>query len=417
MSIHSRINRVVVLLEFAPSPREVNYYGGVDILRRNGFQAEVWDLSRAVNHRVGGGLAVPDIDGPLRTFREAADACEALAQLHSSCFVVANFGYGRRSLRLFQSLSRSRANYGLTALGMLPRPVLRDRWGTLWTRTAGQNVDTLVHRIPPAWLGVRPARLMLRSGAAPYPHPGVSDSTEQLWVHALDYDTYLQEQQHFAEEMSEPSAVFLDNGMTSHPDYAHLVRKPIGSPADYYSSLFRMFDQVESRLGLKVVIAGHPRCNYDQLSHIFKSRPVIQDQTASLVRQSSLVLLHCSTAVNFAVLFERPLIFVTTDTIDSTEHGASIQALAKEFGKRPLNVDRKTIFASHQDLEVLPQIYREYRERYIKTAGSPELPAWQIIADRLLTLETREPPRPTAEANESQSEMTDMEGRSVERVN
>jgi len=236
-------------------------------------------------------------------------------------------------------------------------------------------------------------------------------------VHTLDYDTYLQEQRIAAAEPSEPYAVFLDEGMTSHPDFTFLGRKPIVDTTEYYSSLCRLFDQVESRLGLKMIIAGHPRCHYDRRRNIFQGRPVIQHRTASLVRQSRLVLLHCSTAVNFAVLFGRPLIFVTSDAIDSVEHGAIIRAMATEFDKRPLNVDRITTLTLHQDLDVMPQIYREYRERYIKTAGSPELPAWQIIADRLLTLGTREPPRPTAEANESQSEMTDMEGRSVERVN
>jgi hypothetical protein len=59
-----------------------------------------------------------------------------------------------------------------------------------------------------------------------------------------------------------------------------------------------------------VVIAAHPRANYDE--SLFEGRAIYRLATAELVRDTEFVLAHTSTAMSYAVLNGKPLVFIYT---------------------------------------------------------------------------------------------------------
>ena len=93
---------------------------------------------------------------------------------------------------------------------------------------------------------------------------------------------------------------------------------------------------------------------------------------------------HCSTAVQLAVLFLKPVVFVTTDELNSSELGLYIESFASKLGKTVINIDRDLYKVDwHKELNVDYQKYADYRNEYIKIDGSPEKPYWDIVIDHI----------------------------------
>ena len=116
----------------------------------------------------------------------------------------------------------------------------------------------------------------------------------------------------------------------------------------------------------------------------FEGLQVEYGKTAELIRDCSAVVCHDSTAIQFAVLFGKPVIFVTTDELIPCYEGRSIAKVAAELGKTPINLDADLRTVDWRDqLRVDSRRYAQYRNEYIKTDGSPQLPVWDIVIDRI----------------------------------
>ncbi|TAL09724.1 MAG: hypothetical protein EPO02_09505 [Nitrospirae bacterium] len=181
--------------------------------------------------------------------------------------------------------------------------------------------------------------------------------------------------------------VFLDEYLPFHPDYDRLGLTAFSSADAYYPALRRFFDFLEHEHVVRIVIAAHPHSRYEDHPDYFGGRLVVKGQTLELVRKAGFVIAHSSTALNFAVLFRKPVVFVTTDSLQQNQRVArSIRVMASWLGKTPINVDAPLGVDWERELTVDEKAYARYREAYIKKAGSPDKPAWQIVADHLKTV-------------------------------
>ena len=131
-----------------------------------------------------------------------------------------------------------------------------------------------------------------------------------------------------------------------------------------------------------MIIAAPPRSEYDKHPDYFGGRQVIKGRTVELVKQSELVLLHCSTSISFSVLFRKPMLFITSDSIRKSFYGPDIDSMAGHFDKTPINLDNSE-FSLDGAMEMDEDAYSAYQRNYIKYPGTPELPFWRIVADRL----------------------------------
>ena len=68
-------------------------------------------------------------------------------------------------------------------------------------------------------------------------------------------------------------------------------------------------------------------------------RRVVDMPTASLVRGSSLVLCHYTTAVSFPVIFRKPVLFLTSDKMETNASGVMVARLSSWLGSRRINID------------------------------------------------------------------------------
>jgi hypothetical protein len=135
-------------------------------------------------------------------------------------------------------------------------------------------------------------------------------------------------------------AVFLDQYLPHHTDF-ELVGLPVVNPKRYYQSINRFFGLLEKTHGIKVVVAAHPKAIYD--SETFEQREIYKLLTAELVKNSEFVVMHTSTALSYAVLNFKPIIFVYTDemmTVYASTIIRQLKSLSAYLGAAICDVDQ-----------------------------------------------------------------------------
>ena len=375
------------------------YYNkfGIDLLQKNGFVVEIWDLSTAMHPSVQKKYVAPDlmnIPNCIR-FTDAKEALERIKNLPEGTFVFFISGYTYYSYLFYKALSDSKATYGVFSADAIA-PLLNGKKDLIvyyFRKIPTITLEKLFNpkllpafffnRFPKLWPNVKPARLNIAGGERSiysYTYP-LGETTEVLWAHNSDYDTYLREKD--VNCIEKDIAVFIDEYYPFHPDFFYWGVKPPVTAEQYYPKLNKLFDLVEKDLGLEVVIAAHPRSNYEKHPDFFAGRSCIRGRSATLIRESKLVLAHSSTALSYVNIYYKPVVFLTSKELDKSWMSTWIWNMADWFGKKPCFLEDIEKIDWKAEMQVNKQAFDNYRQAYIKTKDSAELPRWQIVADRL----------------------------------
>jgi hypothetical protein len=252
-----------------------------------------------------------------------------------------------------------------------------------FTRLKKMNLlNSILGRLPRQWLGIPEATYVVYNGASSLRKMSlVGPTTIPIHAHAADFDLYLQYDKAKAEPESQ--AVFLDQFAPYHPG---LIDSKSGGKIDpdvYYKRLRNLFDRIEAELGLRVVICCHPRADYSSFNDVFGDRDILYGETIQQIAKSKLVLAHLSTAINFAVLFRKPIMLLTTkeqyEQNPLQKH--AYEGFSDELGvplsyfEDPDKVDLSDV------LSVNDEFFDRYTQKYIKTPNSPSKPLWDIVHD------------------------------------
>jgi hypothetical protein len=183
--------------------------------------------------------------------------------------------------------------------------------------------------------------------------------------------------------------VFLDEYLPFHPDLLYTGNPPPCPAEEYYPQLRQFFDHLEAEYGVHITVAAHPKSQYEHHPDYFGGRPVIRGDTPVMVQRAGFVILHASTSLNFAILFEKPVIFVTNRRIDANPGicrlGAILSTMASILGKKPVLLDEPCTLDWHRELTVDREAYARYRDWYIKKQGTEERNTWDIVADAIIS--------------------------------
>lgn len=208
-------------------------------------------------------------------------------------------------------------------------------------------------------------------------------AAQKIWVGSQDFHQFnkiklgLKASERLGSK--EPFILFIDDCLAAANDWKILnLRAPV-TAAEYFPVLRSFFEKIESLYGLPVVIAGHPNSKSDNsYSENMGGRAVIYGNTASLVLQSTLVLIHGSTAISFAVLARKPTLFLTTRELDVSAYGLHVRTMAKSIGS-------SLVFMEKPDEQIvspfLPVVnmkrYKRYEANYLRSDRSNESAPWQ----------------------------------------
>lgn len=391
----------------SPCSRRLFEQCGVEILIRCGFQVTIWDITHVIHPTI---LDRIHNDNPVSSsqcmqFDTKQDLIASLSKIPSDTIVNCFTGYRFQTHFIFRELSRNGIPYCIPQMITFPLPRNADpgvtlgpfgRIATLWQKLLltkpkhlMTDVLTRVYQRHYRKFGVRAARFALLTGEKSFDfiRDPIDENTLPIWAHALDYDLFLQLKDRNV--TADPTfAVYIDEYFPLHSDLAYLDT-PCPVPAEeYYRKLRVFFEFVEKTLQVRIVIAAHPKSDYLSQPDFFAGRSIIKGRTAELVQEASFVLTHMSTAVNFAILFRKPIIFMTMDKFEEATEGRLvigpyIGSIARALNTQPVNIDHFAEFDLSHGLKVDIPCYEKYQNDYIKKEGSPQKPFWEIFAEHL----------------------------------
>lgn len=375
--------KIIFLIETTFNQRDYKRFG-IEILQKNGFDIQIWDLTPFLfpeghNEKSNDPIAL-DI---CVTFTSLNDFRDAASKLGSNHFIICFIAYQLKSFSIYKILSKLNLSYCVAMNNPVPSSNKKpDVLYRIKNSTFQQKIEYAFFRIPYWWLGIKPASLILAGGKASFAQKTypIDKKTKILWLHALDYDLYLEELKNY-KVYDDECGVFVDLYLPFHEDFSRSGSPSPVTPDEYYSSLSKFFDIIEAKFGIRIIIAAHPRSRYEDHPDYFGGRPVIRGKTVELVRKSRFTITHNSTAVNFAILFHKPIIFITSNQLNQGWLGLEIESMASKLGKRSINLDEPLSINWEKELSINETEYLNYENNYIKKIDTQKLPFWQQFAN------------------------------------
>jgi hypothetical protein len=178
-------------------------------------------------------------------------------------------------------------------------------------------------------------------------------------------------------------AVFIDGaGPLFTSDSFLLKTKIYFSVENWYPSLSSFFDFVESKTNKRVHIAGHYKSKHPEVSPYFGNRNVFYDKTKELIKNCSFVITRNSTAISYAVIYNKPIIFIcSNETICDLNQMVYINYLVNILNSKLINIDDyKTDLNFKEYLMINRSSYGNFKYNYLTSCDSQNLkPNFQVL--------------------------------------
>lgn len=158
-----------------------------------------------------------------------------------------------------------------------------------------------------------------------------NSKTLVYYSHSSDYDQAMLSD----DKLSEDYIVFIDVYYPHHPDLKIYGLLTDESSEVYHDNMNKLFHKLEEKTGKKVIICAHPRRPKDKSVEF--DFPVVYNQTAKYLKQASLVVNHYSTAVNYAVIYNKPILYVTMDAFSKNGSAKLIDIISSRLGSVVIN--------------------------------------------------------------------------------
>lgn len=349
---------------------------GAEIFSRNKIDFSFWDLGQIINENYSSYKLKDDVESNnLIVFDTKDKVLTEFKKLNKRTVFVIRFPISIKSYFLFNFLRKKNLIWTYNTPLIVPDPIhdtsLLEKF---------YKIIVKVFSSPPLVIK-KLIIILIKSKLNPTFNiisGKNSDNTKlqsfkKVFSHQFDYDIYLSKK-YKKNKTLDKYAIFLDEFVPFHPD--NIGRDVDCTVENYFDDLNLFFKEIEKEFNLKVIIAGHPRSNYDK-KNPFQNRQIINNKTDELIYSSSLVLTHASTANNFSVIFNKPIIFIKSSKY-SDYYISTINAFAKELNCYPIDISRKYML-TEKLLNIDLKAYSNYFKNYIKHPESEEYNSWQIL--------------------------------------
>ena len=139
--------------------------------------------------------------------------------------------------------------------------------------------------------------------------------------------------------------VFIDDGVGDHFDEYLLNRKKnIHKKNKYYLQLNNFLSNIQKETNKKVVVSLHPKRkkNTDNPYKLFQTDT---GKTFELISECDFVIASNSLAIHYAILFNKPIILVTTSSIPINDIKKFINSWAREIKCNLIDISKKNFLS------------------------------------------------------------------------
>jgi hypothetical protein len=212
-----------------------------------------------------------------------------------------------------------------------------------------------------------------------------SGSVRIIHSHSFDYEKYRYPEELSSEsrQTEESGVLFLDQAFTTHPD--RLIR-PHGTITDEgtYYPICQSLTILEKIFNERISIASHPKGSSLITERLFSKFRVITGDTISAINKSRLIISNSSTAIQWAVLLNKPLLLITTPELKRTSLYTATKGLADLLN---LQVIDSTEIINKKLIPEWPSpvksAYDKYIYNYVRSKMGEEIPIFEQLYKEL----------------------------------
>jgi hypothetical protein len=399
--------RSIVFIMAVPFTEHYAKHFGVSVLNSKGIDVHIINLSGLINtqffyHGHNQSAIKEDWVYYINSYPDFEKKIKELSR--TSVFVDALIGLSGIDLKhekVFRILKKHHAKYYLYADTEVPMSSVKK--GVLSKDRLQKYLK--IFDIQCVWnqITTRIIRILIKTlGIYPLPARIFSLETEKLkrymrryddgtiistFINSYDYNVYLDYIKEHKEAALDTTktCVFIDEGAIDSYDFDILKMKKL-DVTKYLDVMNHLFERIEEETGLEVIVAAHPRSNYEQLPNAFGGRKIIKWKTLELVAKSNLVIVHYSAATSYAVLFNKPILVVKTDDMIKAKRTVFIDRIADELELKSLNIeDQKEMDALSEYMTKAQKAnFDRYKYKYLVSRGAENMATWDMIAEAIL---------------------------------
>ena len=217
----------------------------------------------------------------------------------------------------------------------------------------------------------------------------IRNSNYKIYSYTFDYDTYLEFEKnnsktHKNNIKRKISAVFIDQNLADNTDFLITKHKTVKREI-YYNELKLFFNSLNSNKW-NIKIALHPKNEMKNIQKYFFEYKMIYNSTIREVKNSDIIFCHYSTALNFAYLFNKPIIVIYTNEMKDNHYFQRFMSALCDYHKiTPLNISEFKDNDIDIDKYSNTSKYADYIIDYIKHPKSKNNYIWQEFTNFLLS--------------------------------
>jgi len=363
---------------------------GVNFFLSIGWSVIVVDISPYTNPELPRGVGV-HIDNPKLKIFECFTYKEiesALSSVVEGDIAYLTIGEGYRDIRVKRLCIDKKLRIGIDRVGMLPKAsrnsTLLEKLSKLYQLGFTKAIKRAFEKLYKYFFNIKSYDFLITNNyeeSRKYYNDPIAKKI--ILAHNRDYDLFLQlEKGDSVASLSlqkEEYIVFVDQNITRHTDFIRSDDEFVDEEV-YFENLNSFFNLLKSKYDLDIKVAIHPRAD-EQYIKLFNSVATYKNMTLELIRGAKFVIMHYSTAVNFAVLYNKPIIFFYDSEFERVGLAKSVRAFSKAFGFEAIDI-------SSNDFDLKPSYdkdrYLEYMHKYIKQDFKNDKLFWQIFYDEYI---------------------------------
>lgn len=379
--------RLVFLADYPFSERDFERFG-IAVLREY-FDVVIYDIANIVNPKSLAIRALPrTLDPGLMTFSTLEGVLEELRTFNPHA-MISNIGLTdvRQSIyELLESIGTETCDLRVCLTpgdSISQDPPWKRMINRVKQTTGPMGVLKLIARKFRAPRIRHSAPRVLVTGGSESRN-NVHPSTHMIKAHSLDFDRHLHARKRSPKPaMDRPYAVYLDQVMGFHVDYEFSgLRVPI-EPHSFYEDLHAYFQRFSKHTGLAVVTCPHPRGNTAFVKTRLRDVEVTDMPAVDAIAHASCVLGHNSTALSFAVLWNKPAILMANRDLMKSWEGPFVTKFAERLGARIDMID-------DPESTMFPQVgptsnahYEAYIRDFLSEVPNDLRSTWSIVGEEL----------------------------------
>jgi len=372
-------NKIIVVTNTRFTKWDYDRYG-ISVYKKNGFDIIIYDCTPVFNKKsyenyLPENLYLGD-DCELILNRKVLKEKLKLLKEEDIVFTILQYSY--ENIFLFKEMRRHNIQYLKFYLGTLPVNSSQRKSRALVKAfklllNPIKAYKEILGRLPIYAIGGQYAKyLVCVDSNNKYKY--VDSDTTLIEAHTFDYDQFLERTDI---KRRDDQIVFLDQYIPFHPDLYYVNEKK-QDPDVYYSDLCNFFDRIENKTGKRVIIAAHPRADYSDKMELYGGRDILYGKTADLIAESSFVMAHNSTALSYAVLYQKSIIIIDSKKFSSIYRIVN-SSFANVLGCGLYDVNDTEI----QEKSVDKLMYKKYINIHIKKDGTPQEKIADIVSNYL----------------------------------